>query len=301
MASVDFEEAKYLSPYYQLPLGSDGASLTLASSFTHTEPGFLLEPLEVIGNFTTYSAVATYPIIRSRDNNLFISFDFDTSANISYLFDNAVRLYDDQLRSVRLGLTYNYYDKIRGMNEITLQFSQGLPFLGASEIGGYTLSRPDGQSNYNKLTLNAFRIQGLPHNFSLLLGTKAQYAFIPLLTAEEFTLGGAQYGRAYDPAELAGDNGVAGKFEFRYDFNSNWKVVNNLQPFVYYDIGEVMNINTDGGQFAQASLSSAGIGIRGRLLKYFSGSLELDKPLTKDVATQGNRDVRGFFSIVGAF
>lgn len=301
LASVDFKESKYIRPFYQVPIGSNGGTLNLSSSFTKTQPGFILEPLDVIGNYETYAGVYTYPIIRTRNNSLYFNFDFDTSANISSLFDNEILLYDDQLRSLRAGLTYDWDDRAKGVNEIAVQFSQGLSLLGASPIGGTTLSRPDGRSNYNKLTLNAFRIQGLPHNFSALLGVKGQYAFLPLLTAEEFTLGGTQYGRAYDPAEIVGDSGAAGKIELRYDFPPILKFINAFQPFIYYDVGATININTTGGQAAQNSLSSAGIGFRAQIFKYFSGSLEIDKPLTLEVATEGNKDPRGFFSIVGSF
>ncbi|WFU43469.1 hypothetical protein QA640_14065 [Bradyrhizobium sp. CB82] len=44
-----------------------------------------------------------------------------------------------------------------------------------------------------------------------------------LFTSQQFHLGGAAFGRGYGDAEIAGDNGLAGSFELRFDQTFNFR------------------------------------------------------------------------------
>ena len=48
-------------------------------------------------------------------------------------------------------------------------------------------------------------------------------------------------------------------------------------------------------------LSSIGLGFRFDLADHISGYLEVDKPLNREVAAQGNKDTRMFFSLSANF
>ena len=52
---------------------------------------------------------------------------------------------------------------------------------------------------------------------------------------------------------------------------------------------------------ARASLASAGIGFRLTILERFSVGFELAKPLTRPIASRGNKDFRPLFSISTKF
>ena len=71
------------------------------------------------------------------------------------------------------------------------------------------------------------------------------------------------------------------------------------QPYGFYDLGVVWNkgLRLD----ARNSIASAGIGVRTKVGKNWSFDFEVAKPLTKDVATQGNTDARFFFRALVTF
>ena len=59
--------------------------------------------------------------------------------------------------------------------------------------------------------------------------------------------------------------------------------------------------NSDTFANPQDSLASTGIGIRTSLFNHLFLDFEIAKPLTRDVATQGNKDVRFFFRALARF
>jgi hemolysin activation/secretion protein len=112
-----------------------------------------------------------------------------------------------------------------------------------------------------------------------------------LLASEQFAVGGALFGRGYDPAELTGDQGFAMKNELQYDFRPDFLTAETparspaLQLFAFHDFGLVADQHPQllDQSAATRSLASAGFGVRATWLQY-TANLELGKPLTRDVA-----------------
>ena len=127
------------------------------------------------------------------------------------------------------------------------------------------------------------------------LGVAGQWSADPLLSYEEFSLGGEQFGRAYDYGEVTGDDGVAGSGELRYCDSTRWPWLSEYQVYGFYDIGAVWN-ETPGGGTTRDSLASAGAGLRLFLTSRLRASFEAAKPLTRMVQTTDDEDWRFFFS-----
>jgi len=295
-------QLKYGRAYYHAPLNSDGLALDITTTYVHTNPGYLLQNLNVVGISRSASAILSYPLLLRQNQNLYINGGFDAlnSQNNIYLTTPPLELYEDHLRSARLGVSFSMADAWQGINQISTQYSQGLLIFGASRNNASDLSRSNGRSDYKKITLEASRIQNLGHQFSLLAGMKSQYAFNPLLVEEQFYFGGATFGRAYDPAEISGDSGLAGRVELRYDTEPTYRFLQHIQYYTSYDIGKVWNINYPNAFFPDDSAASAAAGIRTTFNRYLSGSLELAKPLTEKVSTYNNKSPRLFFSLTAA-
>lgn len=132
-----------------------------------------------------------------------------------------------------------------------------------------------------------------------------------MLASEEFGLGGASFGRGYEPSEITGDHGAAFSAELQYllPFRNRWLTcasedrptrtlsIDCLQAYSFYDVGAVWNENVPAGLSSVESLSSAGLGLRFGVMDYLSVEGELAKPLTRDVASQGDRDWRPLFNL----
>lgn len=294
--------------YYQRPVDSNGTNINLIGDFTQTRPGFLLDPFDLKGQSKRIVARVTHPFIRSRKQNLFVdvNVDFLDSETNSYMTDDPALLYKDKIGSVRLRGIYNYLDSYSGINTLTLVVAQGIPGVG-NNTDDPNSSRIGGHSDYTKFNFYASRLQALPKSFSALLAVTGQYAFDPLLSVEEFGFGGRGFGRGYDPSELTGDSGLAGKLEFRWTKYPNHKVLQQIQLFTFCDTGIVWNYDAkESGQFARQDATSMGVGMSIDFLRYIKAELEVDKPLTYAVqadkfAGHSGYGWREFFNLSAVF
>ena len=129
-----------------------------------------------------------------------------------------------------------------------------------------------------------------------------QYSKDGLLSTEECGIGGSQFGRAYDFSEILGDSCMAGSLELRYAINTQGSSLQYTQLYTFYDGGKTSNHNPlNASDNRTKSLTSTGLGVRFGIWKFLSGSLEAAKPLTRDVANEGNKDTRVFASISARF
>ncbi len=287
-------ELDYLSLAHDQQIGSDGGKLGLLLNFVRSQPDVSQSfvPLNLQTKATSGSATYSYPLVRSRRQNLYLRGALSA-------YDGSTRLFEttnanEHIRTVRVGATYDLADSYRGINIVDVEIAQGLNGLGASSAGDPNLSRVNGRPDFSKLTLYAARLQWLAERWTLLAAMNAQYSSCDLLAPELFSFGGAQFGRGYDPSELVGDDGAAMKVELRY--------TNTLENgfaytgYGFYDLG-VVRLRTPEALDASTSAASTGLGLRFNLGRYLSGFVELAKPLTKLVVAEGNRNPRGYFGL----
>lgn len=239
-----------------------------------------------------------HPLIRSRAQTLWINGSFDYRNFEQTQFDQTIT--NDRLRVFRADLSYSLKDDWKGENQIGLGVSRGIDILDASDDGAATNSRSNGKSQFTKLTGNAVRLQGITDRISLRASVAGQWSADPLLSYEEFSLGGEGYGRGYDYGELSGDYGAAFSGELRYGSDLNLRWLAEYQLYGFYDIGAVWN-RTSSDSLSFDHLSSAGAGFRLRWNDYLRTGFEAAKPLDKPVATTGDHDWRFFFSAVAKY
>jgi hemolysin activation/secretion protein len=277
---------------YKGNFGSDGLTAGATALMANSQPGESLAPLDPDSDVYSGALNTSYPLIRSRLQNLRIDGSFEyNNLNTDIIGEKYTR---DRLRVLRLGLEYDRTDDT-GINAARATLSQGLDIFGASERDSQYLSRPDGRSDFTKLNLQVARVQLLPADFSIALSATAQWSSQSLLASEQIGLGGPDFGRAYDTSEVSGDKGIDGLVELRYSpaIAGDW--IRGTQFFAYYDLGKVWN-NDDEIPDTQ-SLASAGAGVRVRLPQNFSASVEVAQPLTHDIASEEGRPTRVFFSL----
>lgn len=196
--------------------------------------------------------------------------------------------------------SYDVVDDWRGVSLLTAEFAQGLEAFGASRAGDPLLSRANGRPDFSRINLGASRLQDLEGDFSLLAEAAGQYAFSQLLASEEFGVGGARFGRAYDPSEITADHGLAAALELRYGRELSDPWLRSLQVYGFLDFGAVWRIDDASGDRRQ-SRASAGLGVRFNVLEDISGALEVAQPLTATPLAEDDQGPRLFFSFVRRF
>ena len=74
-----------------------------------------------------------------------------------------------------------------------------------------------------------------------------------------------------------------------------------FQPYGFVDGGMVWDPDNAVVEDRKRALTSSGFGIRMGLNENFSGSVELAVPMTRKVATEGNKHARLFGSVAAKF
>lgn len=300
----DTGELKYGHVTHEESIDAEGTKLAVDVGYSDSHAGWTLKPLALRSNMLTAGVGISTALVRSRAENLSVNGRIESKDSATDQLSNQ-EISEDHLRIIRGGGTYDWVDTALSspaINLVAVQLSQGLATLGARPDGAPGLSRATGHSDFFKATLDASRTQRLGDGISLLTAMTGQWAGSSLLSSEEFAFGGAQFGRGYDPAELVGDHGVAGKAELQYA-GPEAPVIKDWVLYGFYDVGRVWQANpmpterkTDGG-------ASTGFGVRSNLNDTVSASAELAKPLTHNVAARdtGEHDVRAFFGLVARY
>ena len=296
-STVTSGEQQFVQLRHQQTLGTDGLTWFVVTSFGRSHPGLALAALNAETRSSFLSAGLRYPVIRSRQANLYVHGGIDAISSTIELVD--VEQSDDDLRVLHAGASYDFADPLGGRTQVDVGVRQGLSILGASDDNNATNSRADGDSTFTLLHAGASSYQRLFADFSLALQLKGQYAFNTLLSDEEFRVGGERFGRGYDPSELAGENGLGWSSELQFTRRTALDWLDQYQLYGFYDFGVVWN--DDGGSSAQKSLASAGAGVRMQLFKNFSLELEVAKPLTRDVGTEEDDSPRVFFQLLATY
>lgn len=284
------DELEYSSFLHEQVVGSAGGKLGIAMNRVRARPEELsFIPLNIETKSTGVSLTYSHPVLRTRSQNLQLRASLAAHDGETSIF--GVTDTEDHLRIMRFGVGYDLADRWDGINIFDIEYSHGLRGMGASRNGDPFLSRPFGRVDFHKLSYYAARMQNITPSLSLLAAFSGQYAFDNLLSSELFSFGGESVGRGYDPSELVGDHGAALKIELRYASIANLGIPVPYTIYGFYDAGQVRQRPVAGVASAE-SASASGLGIRFGIGPYFSGYVEFAKPLTRDVAVEGNRKSR---------
>jgi len=281
---------------YQALLDDNGLTFGLNASMSNSRPGLTLKPLDVHSKTISGTGTLSYPLIRSREENLRLVGQLEVR-NVSTDLLGAP-FTRDRLRIARVGGSYDRLDGWDGITAVRGLIHQGIPVGGATERGDPEASRARGRSDHTKFTLDLTRVQQLPHNFSVLAAFTGQRALTPLLASEEIALGGGSFGRAFDEGEISGDNGWGGVLELRYspDLPAT-PYVQAVQFYGYADRGEVWSLSGANAR-DRTAVASFGGGVRASVLEdAVFASLEYTKPQNRPVATAGDYGSRIFFNL----
>ena len=279
LTSLPTDKLNYVTLAHQGVIAPD-VTLEGIASYTKAKPGYTLDPFDIDSNSYFLSLGVGYQWIRQRQENLSLKFAVDSRNTTSDILNSP--LTRDRVRAARASLNYDASDQWLGYNIFNATLSQGIDGLGSSNRNDTYLSRAEARPDFTKLELAVSRLQSIHPQWSMLFSASAQKSSGPLFSAEEFGYGGQGFGRAFDSSEIAGDDGLSGAMELRYDGWADLEPV-ALSPYVFYDAGIVWN-QDNAGQAKRATGTSAGLGIRANTPEGASGNVGLAWPLTRDAA-----------------
>ena len=293
-SAVDADGFKYGSARYEQVLNTDGLTLALGGSYSNDVPlKGILKAIDFKGNNSTGSLDVTWPLIRSRPENLTLGAGFlynDTKTEAL-----GVSLTEDKVRSLNVSLTHDFYDSTGGINLIRADLTRGLSILDATKDSSLLKSRANGSANFTTLSLYASRVQPLLDRISLFAEVQMQAALgNSLLAVRECAFGGQSFGRAYDAGALSGDHCLESSAEARYDSQLSGI---GFQVYSYIDAAFIAQKGIlEPGEKRHEQASSTGGGIRMFVSTRATVGAEIAVPLRDRFTDKGDGDTRVFFS-----
>jgi hemolysin activation/secretion protein len=249
---------------YTVPVSADGLKLGISGSYVHynLDPA-LLSNTKLSGDATALTIYGLYPVVRSRNLNLFGLLSIDLKQ-----FNDKITVATQKKTSddIQLSASGDARDDLLTGGVNTFEVVALLGHMKPATLAAAN----ENPKNYQIARLNASRLQNVISNRLLVLATlKGQYAFKNLDNTEQFQLGGPDRVRAFAPGEATGDSGLVGSIELRYLPPEEWfgRISRELVFSTFYDIGtirfrhEPTTLDLQQASFVNRStLSGVGIG-----------------------------------------
>ena len=235
------EGTEYVRLGFTVPLGVQGLKLGANHSKMDYKVLNVSSDLEALGTSITTGVDLTYPLVRSRIQNVYVTLALDDKAFTNYAAGMLAS--DYRTRALSLTLLGNQVDKwvlAGGANTWSLTYGYGLLDLAGSPNEDSLAKDANPAGNYNKLRYSVGREQFINSNWSLYGSFSGQWANKNLDSSEKVVLGGNSGIRAYGPSEAGGANGQILNMEAR------WRYSQALALSAFYDLGCIqINVSND--------------------------------------------------------
>ncbi len=213
------------------------------------------------GTAKIVSLYGSYPLIRSRSNNLYAQLAFDDKKLRDKQEATTPFIVDDRKAQVLMAsLSGDYRDALGGggLSTYSLTWSSGNIDLQNAVLRATDASTAQSNGHYYKLSYSLARQQALGETLSLYAAINGQFASKNLDSSEKIGLGGAHAVRAYPAGEANADEGYVLTLEARKQIGQQVQLIGfidtgsarlNKSPWV-----AVTTSNT-------RTLSGAGLGV----------------------------------------
>jgi len=288
---------------YQAPLGS----ATLGAAYTHLryELGREFRSLDADGKADILSLFGSYPLVRSRNVNLYALAGIDAK-QLRDRIDLVSTVSDKSSRVLNLGFSGDTRDGLGGGGRTLFSVGWTLGDLHLKSpldrAADALTARSEGR--FSKLQMSLARLQTVSGPVSLYGAVRGQFAFDNLDSTEKMELGGAYAVRAYPEGEAYGDQGYVATLEARLTL-SQWMetLPGQIQLIGFVDVGEIKF--ADSPWFAgsnNASRSGFGAGVNWTGPGDLALKLSYARKLGDAATTSGpDKDGRVWFQIAKPF
>ena len=268
---------------FSAPVNSYGTRVGLNFLDGNYAVGQELADLGLTGKTIIYGANINHPLFKQKNSELRVSFAFDHKDTENQILGESQS--QDVLNAYTFGLDFNNLDRFLGKNIINFQYVHGR--LDQNEK--YVPSRLNVDDYFDRLKLNATRIQRIFGNTNIMVRGSGQFSNYRLLPIEQFVIGGYGTVRGYDPATYLGDSGyyVSTELMFAPPFIGEktlfgQRVAQLVQFALFYDHGGAFTTNTEPDEISSEFLSSYGGGFRLYYKDIFTFKYDIGFPVDRE-------------------
>ena len=259
---------------YKIPLNASDGTLQVRASLNDNEvirgP---FKDLDIEGESELYEVSFRQPIKRTIREEFAISAGF-TIQNGEFSTAGSPSVSNGRTRVIKLGQDYVKRDE-KGAWAVRSQFSIGTGLFDATETSD---SSPDGQ--FVSWLVQGQRVQQLNNDNLLIAQVDLQLTPDPLLSSQQFVMGGGQSVRGFRQNVRSGDNGVRLSVEDRITVKKDGSGNPILQVAPFVDAGLIWNADGNPNTLpSQTFLAGAGVGVLWKPLPRMNVRLDYGLPL----------------------
>lgn len=217
-------DLKYIDTSYETLLHPNGLKGGIGYSYTGYELSEEYEDLSAKGYLKDINVNLSYPIIRQRDKNLYVRFDFDNKD-----IKDEIRSTDtSSKKEINVGTLSLEYIKSSTVNSLPSSTSLAvslaygnLTFKSDSDLAD-DKAGANTNGTYKKFNIEAYKSIGITSKLSLEGRLKYQHSFSNknLDGSEDLSIGGSQGVKVYPTSEVSAENGYVASIEAKYSLPS---------------------------------------------------------------------------------
>ena len=283
-------ESEVISASYVAPLLGSRWTL-LAYGYKSNSNVAALGGTQVLGNGYAIGGRAIYRIPGGREQSVSFGLDYKDFQEDIFVPSSDPAVPSSTIRTpiayVPLVASYSVQGSTaNSAANLTISATAGLRGLGSRETL-VQAKRFNAIGNFVHVNIEGDYTRALGGDFSAALKFGGQLADSPLVTNEQFGVGGHSTVRGYFQSEAVGDDGVTGSLEVRSpSFATTFgSFVDEFRLFVFADGGFVSVRSPLPDQRDRFTLVSVGAGTRFQLLRFLKGTVAYGHALTRGSAT----------------
>ena len=246
---TDPERFQYYAVTHGQPLGASGLRGQISAGYFRTRP----ENPPSKGKATFGGLQLSYPLIRGYQHNLFITGALDGLDSENAVFGQGTAT--EKIRVLRGAAAWSL-SKPKRQASLSATASQGIDGLGAHTTAGVA------DADFAKLNIRATYDQALGERWAVRLKAVAQASAALLPSSEQFSVGGSEFGRAFEQAVVIGDTGAAASIELAWRPSRLPKALIGSEFYGFADAARVTQAARFGQEDSDYRLASAGMGGR---------------------------------------
>jgi hemolysin activation/secretion protein len=297
------DETRVIAGTYIAPLPGTGNLLAVYAVDTKSDFATIgsIGTLSVLGTGQIYGAryIAVLPELPGYFHSVTLGADFKdftdsivqpdgTPDTTPMRYANWSALYSGNLRTERTA------------SSMSIGANFGIRGLG-NDQQEFEYKRYKAQPNYFYLRADATHERPLLWGTSVFLRAAGQFTTEPLISNEQFSIGGADSVRGYLESSELGDTGASGSFELRSPQFTAWlpDLLQQLYFFTFYDggvIGVIDPLVFEGEKVSRVYLTSWGAGVRLAAFGGLEAGLDWGYPLQSTDAVERG-DARVHFQV----
>lgn len=256
----NIDELQAVNARYSVPVGNQGAIFSFGGLASNAIPGGTIRDLGIRALSQSISPRLRLPLLRTRPNSVFL--DVGVAVNRSRTLLAGELLTFDKTTVAEATVSWAQNGWGNGSTNSSLSLFHSLPILDHTKVSANTTGTNVKDEDFFKLSFNVTRIQQTAiRGLSALAQVQGQWTDDRLPTGEFVAFGGVGIARGFDGGASAGDKGIGGLLELRYDSSiSRQPYIGNLQFYAFVDAGKAF-LNDPAG-IAPPKVSSNGFGVR---------------------------------------